>query len=147
MINFYGPQPPAPFSQLLIGGICPHCKTASRYTGITVPNHARIIHEGIKKVVVCYACDNCKGAVPIEWNQVGWNGGELALTQPQSVLRTQHSYDFDHVPEPVAKEIKEALDCLSVGAYNGFGGCCRRAIQALSTNLGAGATTKVKKPD
>ncbi len=46
--------------------------------------------------------------------------------------------------EEIEKEIEEALGCLSVSAFNGFAAVCRRAIQAICTNLGADATTKVK---
>lgn len=38
----------------------------------------------------------------------------------------------------------EGLACLSVGAVNGFAAVCRRAIQAICTDLGAAATTKIK---
>lgn len=78
------------------------------------------------------------------FGRVGSVGGETIAGNPLPLIRTTEPYDFDHVPPPVSKEIKEALDCLSVGAHNGFGGCCRRAIQALCTNLGAEASTKVK---
>ena len=48
------------------------------------------------------------------------------------------------MPPEVKKEISEGLDCLSVGAYNGFAGLCRRTIQAICTITGAGSSTKVQ---
>ena len=54
-------------------------------------------------------------------------------------------FDFAHVPPDVQREIKEALDCLSVDAFHGFATLCRRAAQAICTNLGAEATPIVKR--
>jgi hypothetical protein len=63
---------------------------------------------------------------------------------PELILRTNEPFDFDHVPEKVKKEINEGLDCLSVNAYNGFAGMCRRAVQSICTSLGAESSTKVQ---
>src|SRR6267143_6868037 len=99
MIKFFGPMPPAPFSQLKIGGHCPHCKTGSRYTVMSGPYHAQIASEHVNKIVVSYACDTCKGPVPVHWDVVGFGGGEVQLANPVSILKTLHPYDFEHVPE------------------------------------------------
>jgi len=39
-------------------------------------------------------------------------------------------FEFEHVPTDVASEVREALACFQVGAFNGFAAVCRRAIQA-----------------
>ena len=61
----------------------------------------------------------------------------------QDSLSNVH-FDFEHVPDTVRDEIQEALACLSVAAYNGFAALCRRSIQAISTDLGADATSRVQ---
>ncbi|MES1952584.1 hypothetical protein S4A8_17077 [Salinisphaera sp. S4-8] len=42
-------------------------------------------------------------------------------------------------------EIEEALDCLSVNAFNGFAALCRRVVQAICAELGAEGSNKVEK--
>jgi hypothetical protein len=121
-----------------------HCKTGTRWSLTGIPNHSKILNEKIAQFVASYSCDSCLGTIGVLWDRQGNSGGEIVAGNPRPLIRTTEPYDFDHVPASVAKEIKEALDCLSVGAHNGFGGCCRRAIQALCTNLGAEASTKVK---
>ncbi len=67
-----------------------------------------------------------------------------ALAQYPSGGKFKAPFDFAHVPQEVEKEIREGLECLSVGATNGFAALCRRTIQAICTNIGAEASTKVK---
>jgi hypothetical protein len=81
---------------------------------------------------------------PILWSIVEIKGGELFVTYPRSVLPTREPFDFDDVPNEVKKEVEEALDCLSVSAFHGFAAVCRRALQAICTNLGAGASARVE---
>lgn len=97
------------------------------------------------QVVIDYVCSICRQSIPIKWHITNFKDKYIEVESPSSVLRIQSPFEFEHVPDSVTKEIKEALDCLSVSAYNGFAALCRRSIQAICTDLGAGATTQVKK--
>jgi hypothetical protein len=143
MLKIYGTQPPNILGALQLGGICPHCKTGTRFT-ITVSPTERLFQDQAKELIAGYSCDLCLRAVPIRWTIQSFNGSQPTVVQPEMVLPTRESFDFSHVPQEVEKEIREGLDCLSVGAYNGFAGLCRRTIQAICTNLGADSSTKVK---
>lgn len=145
MLTFYGAKPPGYVQFLTLGGICPHCKSGSRFTLTTLPDNRQLFKDHISRVVLNYSCDICLGPIPIEWHVIEWSKDQLKVESPKLVLRSREPFDFEHVPEDVKKEIEEALGCLSVNAYNGFAAVCRRAIQAISTNLGSGASTKVKK--
>jgi hypothetical protein len=68
----------------------------------------------------------------------------MHVVSPELLLRSRAPFNFAFVPVEVRREIEEALDCLSVGALHGFAVNCRRTVQALCTNLGAVATSKVK---
>jgi len=69
----------------------------------------------------------------------------MPICRPRLILRPVEGFDFDHVPSTVRDEIEEALNCLSVSAYNGFAALCRRAVQAICVELGADGSTRVAK--
>ncbi len=146
MLVFYGPRPPDLFWSLRLGGQCPHCEKGTRYTLVTSPDTNILRTDKIPNFVASYACQICLWAIPVQWTIVKWNdASNFVVADPREILPVKEPFAFDHLPEVVRKEIDEALNCLSVGAYNGFAACCRRSIQSLCTNLGAETTTKVKK--
>jgi len=100
--------------------------------------------DNIGVFIASYSCDNCRAPLPVQWHIREWRGGDPVVFGPKVVIPAKEPYDFSFVPEVVTQEIDEALNCLSVNAYNGFAAVCRRAIQAICTNLGADASTKVK---
>ena len=145
MLRFYGGDPPAPFDSLRLGGICPHCKEGTRYKLTTIPDTRSLRDDHIKLFVANYTCEVCLGPIPVQWTIGQWHDQKrFQVFNPKIVIPTREPFDFEHVPEAVKGDVGEALDCLSVSAYNGFAALCRRAVQSICTNLGATATTKVK---
>jgi hypothetical protein len=143
MLKFYGMQPPTNLYGLQVGGICPHCKTATRFA-LYVNVTERLLNDHSTEMIASYSCDACLRSIPIRWSIQSYNGSQPVVSAGEMVLPVREPFEFNHVPEEVEKEIREGLDCLSVGAYNGFAALCRRVIQAICTNIGAGASTKVK---
>ena len=144
-INFYGPLPPAMLTGLRLGGYCPHCKTASRYTLTTVPINNTLQSDKATSFVASYMCDNCMEPIPVKWEIDGWKSNIPTVKNPVLISPAIEPFNFDHTPIEVQKEVKEALDCLSVNAFHGFASMCRRSIQAICTDLGSDATSKVKR--
>lgn len=144
MIEFYGTQPPGHIQSFEIGGICPHCKRAGKWHLLTLPQVAHLQQHGVNEVVIDYCCILCRKDIPVRWCIIENAGNNMSVSMPQVALPAKEPFDFDYVPELVKKEIDEALDCLSVNAYHGFASVCRRTIQAISVNLGAGASTKIE---
>ncbi len=95
-------------------------------------------------MVINYVCDLCNRTIAVEWKVGERDSGGFTVQNPRLLHRVLGDYDFDHVPESVQTEITEALDCLSVNAFNGFAAVCRRAVQAICTDLGAATSTKVQ---
>ena len=146
MIKFFGHQPPGVYDAFRVGGTCPHCKQATRFNPNTKPDESIMRRDGILAFTASYSCDFCLGPIPVEWTIQGYNGNNLMVVSSARLIRpVKEPFDVEHVPEEVRKEIDEALDCLSVSAYSGFAALCRRIIQAVCTNIGAGATDKVKR--
>lgn len=146
MLVFYGLQPPTSYHTLRVGGQCPNCNKGTSYRVITTPDYNKLYADKINQFVISYACDICSAPIPVKWTIRDWHAANNPIVgDPKEILPVKEPFDFSHVPGSVAKEINEALDCLSVSAYNGFAACCRRAVQSLCTALGADATTKVKQ--
>ena len=148
MLVFYGPQPESgmTYGGLKPGGVCPHCKTGTRFTIGTVLNGGVPFDNKVTKFVISYICDVCLGPIPIEWRVDRWqDAANPIVSNPRMVIPVREPFEFAHVPASVRKEIDEALECLSVSAFNGFAAVCRRSVQAICTDLGAGASTKVEK--
>lgn len=141
------PNPPARIHSLQVQGYCPHCKTGTTFTKTSNPDEGILVQKGITTIVVNYSCDICRGAIPIQWlvHQCDKSNNTITFHAPKEILSVREPFDFEYVPDSVKKEIEEALDCLSVSAYNGFAALCRRAIQEICTDLGAKATIKIKK--
>ncbi|MBA4313603.1 MAG: hypothetical protein C0417_13340 [Chlorobiaceae bacterium] len=143
-ITFFGDQPPTALIELRPGCVCPQCRVASRFTLVTNVKSDILGPDKIKQFIASYSCDNCLAPLPIQWTITGWNGNRPIVTSPKVVSSIKELFEFEHVPESVKTEIEEALDCLSVSAFNGFAAVCRRATQAICVNIGADATTKIK---
>ena len=146
MIKIYGKKPPGYLSALQVGGKCPHCNENSRFSMRTSVHGEALRADQAQEVVVSYSCDACLKAVPIYWRISNYaHNGNPEVYNPTMILPVVEKFDFDHVPEPIINEIKEALNCLSVEAHNGFAAISRRSVQAICDDLGAKGASKVQK--
>lgn len=144
MIRVYGTQQ-GPLQSLAIGGRCPHCLENARYVLASAPMAAFLKQHETRELYASYICSGCSRAIPVRWSILGWQGDYPSVANPVEVLRIVAEYDFGHVPECVEIPIKEALDCLSVNAFNGFAAVVRRAVQAICEDLGAQGSTKIQQ--
>lgn len=135
MLQFYGNQPPAALGTLRVGGTCPHCGQRSSFTRILelIENVARAAR--LREIMVVYHCDACQRPIPVAYDVVDWD--PTRVDRPRMVLPIREAFDFEHVPEGVKAAVQEALDCLSVQAYHGFGAMARRAVRAIVHELAA----------
>ena len=133
MLQFYGTQPPAALNALRVGGTCPNCGQRSSFTRLQdlIENVARAAK--LSEIMMVYACDACLRPVPVRYDVTDWD--PTRVDNPRMALPEIETYDFEHVPDAVERAIKEALDCLSVRAYHGFGAMARRAVRAVVDEL------------
>lgn len=143
MLQFYGTQPPAPLNALRVGGTCPHCGQRSSFTRMQdlIENVARAAR--LREIMVVYHCDACLAPIPVRFDVVDWD--PVRVDRPRMALPVVEAYDFEHVPEPVAREVREALDCLSVRAFHGFGAMARRAVRAIVEDLAPEGEARVDR--
>jgi hypothetical protein len=141
MLQFFGTQPPAPLNTLRPGGTCPHCGRSASFTRMLdlIENVAKSWR--VSEVMVTYHCDACLRPVPVLYDVIDWDPPRVR--NARIAIPVQEPFEFQHVPEPVAAPVREALSCLSVGATNGFAALCRRAAKAVHTELGLGGDERV----
>lgn len=142
MLQFYGSQPPAPLNALRCGGTCPHCGQRASFTRMQdlIENVAKAAK--LREIMVTYHCDACLKPIPVRYDVVDWD--PTRVDRAALALPVVEPFDFEHVPESVAREVREALACLSVGAHNGFGAMSRRAVRALIDDLGGDGAARVE---
>ncbi len=96
----------------------------------------------LREIMVTYHCDACLKPIPVRYDVVDWD--PTRVDRAALALPVVEPFDFEHVPESVAHEVREALACLSVGAHNGFGAMSRRAVRALIDDLGGDGAARVE---
>jgi len=137
------PEGTAQIDQKTLRLLCPYCETKSKLTLIGRPLVEIVQQFGLTEVVAGYVCEACLRGIPIGWNVMGV-GNEVKVDNPRILLRSLIPFDFSHVPEAVRNDVQEALDCLSVNAYNGFAAMCRRTVQTICEDMGTEGSTKVQ---
>ena len=144
-MRFYGPTQPNTVRKLRVGGRCPTCGDSTRWTLAAYPLSSVLQEDAAENLIASYRCDACLGPIAVLYQIVNWpQADNPSVAGGVPLIERTPSFELEHVPEPVAREIREALDCLRVRSYNGFAALVRRATQALCTDLGATASTKVQ---
>lgn len=95
----------------------------------------------LREVMITYHCDACLKPIPVAYDVIDWD--PTRVDRPRVALPVRESFDVEHVPAEVVREIDEALACISVGAHRGFGAMARRAVQAIERDLGEGGSARV----
>ena len=126
---------------------CPHCSTTSGLSAISIPQYDLLLRYQPKSIGIAYQCDACQETVflkfPITYN---FNKNFVLISNDYiEIERPMEDYDFQHLPEAVSSNFREALICYSNSCFNAFAAMCRRTIQSASSDLGAKGKDKVIK--
>ena len=101
MLNFYKSTPPNQLSKIVVGGICPYCKTGTRYKRTTDPSEDGV-REKPDEIVITYSCELCLRPIPINWRVTVWDGYDPYVDFPEVVIPTLELFDFDHGPQQLS---------------------------------------------
>jgi hypothetical protein len=126
---------------------CPHCGAKSNLTAISTPRWGQMERYQPSKVIVGYRCDACNEPVALRFAvhaRYADQSAQLSLEYDE-LERPMETFEYQHLPEAVASDFKEALTCYSQSCLNATAAMCRRTIQSVATNLGAGGTDRVSK--
>lgn len=122
---------------------CPHCQSTVGLLPISVPKYSLVVKHKPKDVGLSYMCPACSSTVFLRFTYRN-EPHEVVISDEFRVVEfPKELYDFSKLPDSVALEFEEALDCYSNGSYNAFGVMCRRTIQAAGEELGTPGKDKV----
>ena len=126
---------------------CPHCGATSGLSAISVPRYDLAFRYRPPKLGVGYQCDACQQPVFLRFKAAYDLGNQrfLLVGDFEEVERPKESYEFNYLPDRVAEDFREALECYSNSCFNAFAAMCRRTIQSACSELGTEGTTKVLK--
>ena len=84
-----------------------------------------------------YLCDACHAPIFLRFTVRVYGAARIELSpQFTEVERAREKFSFTYIPEDVELLFREALTCFSNGAFNAFASMCRRAAQAMFSDLG-----------
>ncbi|HUO18198.1 MAG TPA: DUF4145 domain-containing protein [Steroidobacteraceae bacterium] len=116
---------------------CPHCQTVAHITPCAVPRFEDLQLYRPSQAGVVYLCDACHAPVFLRFTVRVYGAARIELSpQFTEVERAREKFSFTYIPEEVELLFREALTCFSSGAFNAFASMCRRAAQAMFTDLG-----------
>lgn len=144
MISFSSNTGIANYEQKSVRLICPHCGDSTSPIIVSIPSFSQMVKYGLNKAGLVFACTTCKKPIYLEYaynlasNQASLSEGPLYILKPKI------DFDFEFIPESVAEDFKESLECYRHGAFNAFGAMCRRTIQETASNIGAKDSKKIQ---
>ncbi|QCX01148.1 DUF4145 domain-containing protein [Aggregatimonas sangjinii] len=128
-----------------ISCICPHCGDSNSPNLTSTPKHNLLFRHRPKKIGMAYLCNTCKEPLFFKFKILSIDSMKINISDEYEVIENPKvKFDYEHLPEVVKNDFKEALGCYTNGLYNAFAAMCRRTIQSSADNLGAEGKSKVQ---
>lgn len=130
-----------------IGLTCPHCGVYSKIYRLSEPIYNVILNYSLSNVGIVYMCEKCTEPIFLKFKIKDFDTSNNIFYFDSEYIEIEHpreSFEFKYLPKDVENDFKEALDCMSIKAYNGFAALCRRILQSSATNLGVSGKNKVQ---
>ena len=125
---------------------CPYCNKPVGVTLISKPNNQDIARHKLEKVGMVYKCEGCSKPIYFEYSGCHVQGSQLMILGGHQVTQAKPFVDLSYINNrDVQNDIEEALDCYSVGAWNGFASVCRRTLQSICKDKDVKGKSKVEK--
>ena len=131
--------------------VCPHCRTSTNLSAVSTPRWEQMARYRPKKVIVGYRCDACGEPIALKFAA---NGNYDAQNVNQVVIqlsadfeeleRPMQTFDYQHLPDAVAADFREALTCFSHQCWNATAAMCRRTVQSMASELGVDGKARVQ---
>ncbi|MBL0737676.1 DUF4145 domain-containing protein [Flavobacterium sp. GN10] len=127
---------------------CPHCNNAVSISAISVPNYNVLVRFRPKKVGIAYKCNGCDEPIFLKFEIIKWELSiqRISISDSYEIIESSmEDFEYEYLEGAVKNDLKEALLCYSLKAYNAFAAMCRRTIQSSATQLGTKGKDKVQK--
>ncbi|MCA9837739.1 MAG: DUF4145 domain-containing protein [Trueperaceae bacterium] len=124
---------------------CPHCSITASLSATSIPRFELLVRLKPEKVGIGYICNSCKEPVFLKFLVEKTETSNVYISDSfEEVEFAQETFELQYLPEEVAQDFKEALDCYSMGCWNAFAAMSRRTIQTSSSVLGSEGNSKVQ---
>src|SRR5437763_1719538 len=113
---------------------CPKCNDACHLAAVSTPRWEQMKRYKPDEVIVGYRCGSYEAAIALRFKVDGNYGNQyIDLSEEYEELeRPMETFDYQHLPESVAGDFKEALTSYSHSCWNATAAMCRRTIQSVS---------------
>lgn len=113
---------------------CPHCGALAQLLPLSTPSFNELHRSRPRLVGVAFRCAACSEPRFARIATRTFGPDEIELSSRfVEVERPREHFAFAHVPQPVARLFREALDCYTAHCHLAFATMCRRTVQAAAS--------------
>jgi hypothetical protein len=127
---------------------CPHCQNATSITPLSPPSYSALARYKPNKIGIAYKCNSCEEPIFLKFEVFKYDIGNNYISisdEFETVETSMEGFEYDFLTGSVKDDLREALLCYSIGAYNAFAAMCRRTIQSTASELGVKGKDKVQR--
>lgn len=116
---------------------CPHCGSQAQLLPVATPSFEVLVKTRPKRVGVAFRCAACNEPRFARAAVRRWESDRVELSSHLvEVGRARERFPYDYLPKPVARLLREALECYAADCHTAFALMSRRAVQASWRELG-----------
>ena len=124
---------------------CPHCNARSGLSLVSPPRYEYLHRFQPEWAGFAYRCDACNEPVFLKFRVTSLSNPVRFSEVPTEIERPEETFEFQHLPDGVSEDFREALICYSNNCWNAFAAMSRRTLQSATIVLGSEGTNKVQQ--
>lgn len=119
---------------------CPHCGAHAQLVPVATPSFDDLTFSRPGRTGMVFRCASCSEPrfVKLSVRSFGDDRVELSSTLVE-VERTKERFPLRYLQEPLARIVRETLDCYAANCYNAFASMCRATYKASCRKMGRNA--------
>jgi hypothetical protein len=116
---------------------CPHCGAHTQLLPVATPSFEVLTKTRPKRVGLAFRCAACNEPRFVRAMVRRWENERVELSSNLvEIERTRERFPYDYLPKPVARLLREALECYAADCHTAFALMSRRAVQTAWPDLG-----------
>jgi len=123
---------------------CPLCATQSAMVPVSVPKFALIARYQLANVGIVCRCSSCNEPVFLKFPVLRIANPISLSNEYEQISWSIEPFEMKYLPDEVGADFTEALTSYATSCWNAFAAMSRRCLQSVSTDLGAGGTSKIQ---
>jgi hypothetical protein len=116
---------------------CPHCGAHAQLLPVATPSFEVLMQARPRQVGIAFRCAACNEPRFMRAAVRRYADDRVELSSNLvEVERRRERFPYDYLPQPIARMLREALECYAADCHTAFGLMCRRAVHASWQQLG-----------